>query len=323
MVQLQASRRFLSEARGALVLAVLSGAVAVALLVLTRSGQPNSFPIPDLPGSILGRVFATRTPTPRSAPVSPPTATQSPATAPAVVPTAAFPLTAEPTSTPSMPIAVEALIQGTETPAAEVQIGRLRFSTTISGFTLIAPAEVFSKSNQADVRRLCVSALRSGRGMDGAVVPRQGTEIRRHHVLDKFPTGNRDRPVDKGARRLGAGRVRSSDLRWYCLESHGQLLVDWRAANVHAGSDGDGHSSRHRHTDAHGDPHGNTVGDHIAASVANGDPDTPAGKSKRRLHKRAAQRQPHATLHRASGAPGLWICESDRWCAVRILQGTR
>jgi len=136
-------RRFLGEARGALVLAVLSGAVAVALLVLSQSGRSTSLPIPALPGSILSRVFATRTPTARSAPTSSPTATQSPPTAPVVVPSAAFPMTAEPTSTPSMPIAVEALIQGTETPAAEVEVGRLRFSTTINGFTLIAPAESF------------------------------------------------------------------------------------------------------------------------------------------------------------------------------------
>jgi hypothetical protein len=136
-------RRFLSEARVALVLAVLSGAVAVALLVLSQSGRPRLFPIPALPGSILSRVFATRTPTARSSPASSPTATPSPTTAPVVVPSAAFPMTAEPTSTPSMPIAVEAMIQGTETPAAEVEVGRLRFSTTINGFTLIAPAESF------------------------------------------------------------------------------------------------------------------------------------------------------------------------------------
>jgi hypothetical protein len=42
-----------------------------------------------------------------------------------------------------MPIAVEAMIQGTETPASDIEIGRLRFSTTINGYILIAPAESF------------------------------------------------------------------------------------------------------------------------------------------------------------------------------------
>ncbi len=42
-----------------------------------------------------------------------------------------------------MPIAVEAMIQGTETPAFEVEVGRLRFSTTINGYQLIAPGESF------------------------------------------------------------------------------------------------------------------------------------------------------------------------------------
>ncbi len=107
-------RRFSGEARGALVLAVLSGAVAVALLVIVQSGRPTAFPIPALPRALLSGIFATRTPLARSSPTHRPTATLSPTTAPTEVPSTAFPMTAAPTSTPSMPIAVEAMIQGTE-----------------------------------------------------------------------------------------------------------------------------------------------------------------------------------------------------------------
>ena len=137
-------RRLVGQARGALVLAILSAAVAASLLVLGRPGLPSPFPMSLSPGLILGRVLRTRTPIPHTSPTAAPTATQSSPTPLVVTASPSFPVTAEPTSTPSMPIAVEAMIQGTETPSYDVEMGRLRFSTTISGYELIAPGEAFA-----------------------------------------------------------------------------------------------------------------------------------------------------------------------------------
>ncbi len=47
------------------------------------------------------------------------------------------------TATPSLPIAVQALIQGTGTPAYDVQIGKLHFSTEINNFQLVSPGTSF------------------------------------------------------------------------------------------------------------------------------------------------------------------------------------
>jgi hypothetical protein len=136
-------QRMLGQARGSLVVAVLCAAAAAGLLVLRQEARPATFPVLDFPATVISRVFATRTPTPRPSATTTASATPRPPTPPPVTPSSAFPATAAPTATPSIPIAVEAMIQGTATPTFKVQIGRLRFATTINGYQLIAPGESF------------------------------------------------------------------------------------------------------------------------------------------------------------------------------------
>ena len=304
-------------------LAVLSGAVAVALLVLSRSGRPNSFPIPALPGSILSRVFATGTPTARSSPVSSPTATQSPSTAPAVVPTAAFPMTAEPTSTPSMPIAVEALIQGTETPAAEVQVGRLRFSTTISGFTLIAPAESFPNPIK---QMYAVFAYRpSDQGVAWTALWYQDRELKYVDTTSwtSSPPG------------IGIAQWTREPVEWEPGEYEVQIFVGtaWKATGSflltgepptftpEATATGTARATATRTLTA------TPTGIPSATTSPLPSPTVTQTPLPVKVSVAFTNTQPNGgrtpPFTEPSGAPGLWIRESDRWCAVRILQGTR
>ena len=82
--------------------------------VPTRSGSPTSSPTP-----VKSPTFFVITPSPINSPTS------------ALTPT------------PALPIAVQALIQGTVTPAYDVQIGKIHFSTEINGYQLVAPATSF------------------------------------------------------------------------------------------------------------------------------------------------------------------------------------
>ena len=136
-------QRMLGQARGSLVVAILCAAATAGLLVLRQEGRPVALPMLDFPATVISRVFATRTPTQRPSPTSSPSMTPHLPTSPPATPSSAFPTTAAPTATPSIPIAVEAMIQGTATPTFKVEIGRLRFSTTINGYELIAPGESF------------------------------------------------------------------------------------------------------------------------------------------------------------------------------------
>jgi hypothetical protein len=137
-------QRYVVQARGSVLLALLSGTLALALLVLARSTRPSSPPAP-VP------ITATNTTEPTASPISqePPTGTATTAdiilTATPITPSpVVIPTTVQATATPAMPIAVQALIQGTVTPAFDVEFGRLRFSTEINNYTLVAPGEVFT-----------------------------------------------------------------------------------------------------------------------------------------------------------------------------------
>jgi len=46
----------------------------------------------------------------------------------------------------ALPIAVQALVQGKVTPVFDVEVGRLRFSTEINNYQLVAPANEFFKT---------------------------------------------------------------------------------------------------------------------------------------------------------------------------------
>ena len=133
-------RRYIMQARGSVLLSVLSGALAIALLIFGRMWQqtesPASLPATQAPS-------ATASPVP---PVSPTQTSMPPEDTPTVLvstPSPIIPPTSAATATPAMPIAVQAMIQGTMTPSFYVQFGRLRFSTEINNYTLIAPGEKF------------------------------------------------------------------------------------------------------------------------------------------------------------------------------------
>jgi len=136
-------RRYVVQARGSVALALLSGGLAVALLVVGRSAAPPAEPGP-LPGTATSTASPTGSAATPDAPIE--TATAPEAAATATVPTSApiVPPTLAITATPAMPIAVQALVQGTATPPFAVQFGRLRFSTTINNYTLVAPGEEFT-----------------------------------------------------------------------------------------------------------------------------------------------------------------------------------
>lgn len=146
-------RRYVVQARGSVLLAVLSGALAVALLVFGRLLQPAvpASPPPTLPPTETmtasvepprvpteTAVIETHTPT-----VMPVTPSPSPSPTNSITPTTEILPTSTITATPVMPIAVQAMVQGTATPAFDVQFGRLRFSTEINNYTLVAPGEEF------------------------------------------------------------------------------------------------------------------------------------------------------------------------------------
>lgn len=145
-------RRYIVQARGSVLLSVLSGALAVGLLLVGRSWQRSATPAAPPPTP----TFATETAVPPAAapptetttgiPASPPTETPAPTETATVFVASATPVippTIALTATPAMPIAVQALIQGTGTPAFAAQFGRLRFSTEINNYTLVAPGEEF------------------------------------------------------------------------------------------------------------------------------------------------------------------------------------
>ena len=99
-----------------------------------------------------------------------------------------------------MPIAVEAMIQGTETPTSDVEIGRLRFSTTINGYTLIAPAESFP--NPIKQMYAVFNYQPSDQGVAWTALWYENSELKYVDTssLDEFPSGNRGRPLDEGRR---------------------------------------------------------------------------------------------------------------------------
>ncbi len=144
---LQASRRwpdyrqrqkYMVRARGSLIFSLLSGLMALAVLVLGQATQ-----VPGAPAPVATQATSTLRPGPSptltaSHTASPNTPTAIPATpSPTITPTAGL------TATPALPMAVQALVEGSATPAFPVQFGRLRFSTAIQGYQLIAPGNSF------------------------------------------------------------------------------------------------------------------------------------------------------------------------------------
>ncbi|MFH1185627.1 MAG: NBR1-Ig-like domain-containing protein [Chloroflexota bacterium] len=135
-------RRYIVQARGSVLLAVLSGALAMALMIFGRLNQPTENPA-ALPSTQTPVASETASP---ASPLPPPGTPIPPADTPTtivVTPSPIIPPTSAMTPTPVMPIAVQAMIQGTVTPAFDTQFGRLRFSTEINNYALVAPGETF------------------------------------------------------------------------------------------------------------------------------------------------------------------------------------
>ncbi len=144
-------QRYLVRARWSLLFGLLSVMVAVFLIFLNRPTQQPAIPLasavpvtdiapslalaPINPGSNTGTTSPTVTET-----SLPPAAT---ATFFVITPSPAATATGASTSTPFLPIAVQAMVQDTMTPVFPVEIGRLRFSTGINNYQLIAPGISF------------------------------------------------------------------------------------------------------------------------------------------------------------------------------------
>lgn len=136
-------QRYIVQARGSMLVALLSGGLALALLVLARSTRPSSIPV--TPSATLTHTAQpTAGPVPQELPTGTASATALTPTETPITPSPVLiPTTAAATATPAMPIAVQAMVQGTATPAFDVEFGRLRFSTEINNYTLVAPGEKF------------------------------------------------------------------------------------------------------------------------------------------------------------------------------------
>ena len=136
-------QRYIVQARGSVLLALLSGSLALGLLILARSTRPSSVPA-ALPVTPTDTAQPTASPIPQQQPTESATATIVLPTDTAIPPSpTVIPTTTRATATPAMPIAVQAMIQGTVTPAFDMEFGRLRFSTEINNYTLVAPGESF------------------------------------------------------------------------------------------------------------------------------------------------------------------------------------
>ena len=137
-------QRYIVQARGSVLLSLLSAGLALALLILARSARGGGVPA-QLAPTTTNTVQPTASSPPQlsrpaaTAPSTEITPTETPVTPSAVI----IPTTAPSTATPVLPIAVQAMIQGTVTPAFDVEFGRLRFSTEINNYTLVAPGEKF------------------------------------------------------------------------------------------------------------------------------------------------------------------------------------
>ena len=110
-------QRYIVQARGSVLLALLSGSLALALLILARSARPTSAPA-ALPVTASSTAQATASPSPQVPPTETAIATVvSPTHTPITPSPVVIPTTTQATATPVMPIAVQAMIQGTVTPA--------------------------------------------------------------------------------------------------------------------------------------------------------------------------------------------------------------
>ncbi|HSR21454.1 MAG TPA: hypothetical protein VLL49_11120, partial [Anaerolineales bacterium] len=132
-------RRYLLQARLLILLATLSGGLAVVLLILGPERVLHA--LPSASTATRASAVPGTSDTPRPSNTAPP-ATDTP-TAILVTPSPIVPPTSTITPTPVMPIAVQAMIEGTVTPAFDVEFGRLRFSTEINDYRLVAPGERF------------------------------------------------------------------------------------------------------------------------------------------------------------------------------------
>ena len=135
-------RRYIVQARGSVLLAVFSGALAVSLMMFGRLLPPGETPA-ALPATQTTAASETASPVPTMPPTETPIPPSDTPTAIVFTPTPIIPPTSAITPTPVMPIAVQAMIQGTVTPAFDTQFGRLRFSTEINNYALVAPGETF------------------------------------------------------------------------------------------------------------------------------------------------------------------------------------
>ncbi len=148
---LQASRRwpdyrqrqkYTVRARGSLIFSLLSGLMAVAVLILGSATQVPAGPppAPSQPISTLPRAtspISTRSPGSAASPTQISPTPETPTASPVDTPTSGL------TATPALPMAVQAMVEGSATPGFPVQFGRLRFSTEIQGYQLVAPGNSF------------------------------------------------------------------------------------------------------------------------------------------------------------------------------------
>jgi hypothetical protein len=135
-------RRYVVQAQTSLVISFLLGSIAGAIFLFYQGRETPSAPAGPFP-TVTSPATLTSAPTATGAPTETPSEVPDTPTATAFTPTLIIPPTLAVTATPALPIAVEAMVEGTATPVYELDFGRLRFSTEIADYRLVAPGEAF------------------------------------------------------------------------------------------------------------------------------------------------------------------------------------
>ena len=112
-------RRYEVRTRGSLITGTVCALIAIALAVLGEITLTPGSPVP----TGVTQVLATPSPTPQSLTSATPAAAQSSPTSFVITPSPIITATSASTTTPSLPIAVQPMLQGTTTPVFQVEIG--------------------------------------------------------------------------------------------------------------------------------------------------------------------------------------------------------
>src|SRR5512138_3345164 len=132
-------RKYVARARWGLIGGLLSVAVAASLFFLNRPAAPPPTPTPEATQTSVSASPTATLPGPTPSPVP----AQATPTFFVITPSPAATNTSAATTTPFMPMAVQAMVQGSMTPVFPIEIGKLRFSTDINNYELVAPGTHF------------------------------------------------------------------------------------------------------------------------------------------------------------------------------------